>query len=122
MIDCWKTADAYRRNYGEPGIENGGFAALCCAACEEISPLVKEAADASDIRLLNLAAACVLCVLAGREAAEEGSTVSFKAGDVAVGTDSSAFIKRVQEEKKRRFEAALPLLTDSGFCFMQVKI
>ena len=122
MIDSWRTADAYRRNYGEPELENGAFSSLCRAACEEISPLVKEGADMNDIRLLNLAAATVRCVLAEREGAKEGSLVSFRAGDVAVGTDCSAVIKRALDEKKRRCEAALPLLDDSGFCFMQVKI
>ncbi|MBQ6264056.1 MAG: hypothetical protein IJK60_01240 [Clostridia bacterium] len=122
MIDCWKTADAYRRNYGAPAVENGEFAALCRAACDEISPLVREGADPDDIRLLNLAAATARCVLTEREAAHEGSAVSFRAGDVAVSTDFAAVIKRAQEDRKRRFESALPLLKDSGFCFTQVKI
>ena len=122
MIDSWRTADAYRRNYGEPGLENGEFCALCRAACDEISPLVKEGADTGDIRLLNLAAATARCVILGRECEKDGALVSFRAGDVAVNADYSAVMKRALDEKKRRYEAALPLLSDSGFCFLQVKV
>ena len=122
MIDSWAAAEAYRRNYGEPGLEGGEFNSLSRAACEEISPLVKEGADTGDIRLLNLAAATVRCVIVCRECEKDGALVSFRAGDVAVNTDYSAAVKRALDEKKRRYEAAVPLLCDRGFCFMQVKV
>ena len=73
-------------------------------------------------RLLNLAASLVRYALTVRESEGEGSLVTFKAGDVAVGTDANARLKRALDEKNLRYEAALPLLKDSGFCFMQVRI
>ena len=122
MIDTGSAAEAYRRNYGEPEINCAAFTALCAAACAELSPLVREGADFSDIRLLNLAASLVRYALTVRESEGEGSLVTFKAGDVAVGTDANARLKRALDEKNLRYEAALPLLKDSGFCFMQVRI
>ena len=122
LIDFRKAADSYRRNYGEPPLLNGDFYALCAAVCDEISPLVRHNARFDDIRLLNLAAAGVRYTLAVREASSQGGAVSFKAGDVAVTSDFGSVLARAEDEKKRRLESALPLLEDSGFCFMQVKI
>lgn len=121
-MNIWSVTQAYERSYGRCEGEQGELFSLCSAACAELECLIKENADRTDIRLVNLAAAMAHCNAVMKQTDSDENVTAFRAGDVQMSIEAGAAIKNASADRQRKYITALPLLRDSGFAFMQVKI
>ncbi|MEE1010912.1 MAG: hypothetical protein U0L11_02635 [Acutalibacteraceae bacterium] len=121
MIDCLSILSALREYYSVQGTDEE-LAPLCTAAAKEIMPRIKNGAEHSDIRLINLAAAMVNHRLCVRSIHSDEGITSFKAGDVTISISPAALVEQAEKEKAQAMMTALPLLKNDGFFFGQVTV
>lgn len=86
----------------------------------ELEPRIRQDADLTDIRLVNLAAAQAYCKILARSFSSDEGISSFKAGDVTISTGASQASSAARTARDEALAAALPLLRDEEFYFSGV--
>ncbi len=121
MVDSLSILSALKENYSVTAADEELFP-LCISASKEITARLRDNAEKSDIRLINLAAAMVNYRLCVKNMSSEDGVTSFKAGDVTVSISPSALLEQAEKEKTSAFLSALPLFRDDEFFFGQVSV
>ena len=99
---------------------------LCKASLREIEAMLKPDADRNDVRIACAAAALAFYkMILKRSFAESEDITSFKAGDVSITQDTGGSAKQLERAEKlysQALEGIIPLCTDNGFAFENIKI
>ena len=121
MTDARAVFSLFSERYGTQENEDD-VKAFCFTASREIGALLREGADADDIRALGAAAALANYRLKMREFYAGDGVNSFRAGDIAVSADPSSAAEAAKAEYLKALETLTPLLEDGSFLFRQVRI
>lgn len=104
MIECFEDDESIFRPY-------------CESAAAVINSRKRADADASDIRLVTVAAAIAYCRYLTVKSAADGDVGSIKAGDITISGSTVNAVDTAERMMNSAIEDAVPLLRDTQFSF-----
>ncbi len=120
MIDVVKVAKAVRKIMKLTEEETFDVMPTVSVACAQLSDRLEKPEKASDPRVVNAAVYLSYYRLLLRNAAQDDTPTSFKAGDVTVSQSPALALSQAAALRDEAIIAAAPLLRDMDFVFRQV--
>ena len=127
-MTVWEVKDALSHLTRWDESQEEEILSLCRLSLKEIDSMLKSNADHSDARIACAAAANAYYKLSLKRSFSSGSkeeVTNFKAGDVSITqsfADNSGLIEQAQKLYSDSLHNLIPLCTDNGFAFENVKI
>lgn len=120
MIDVVRVAKAVRKTMRLSQDETFDVIPTVSVACAQLSDRLENPKNASDQRVIDAAVYLSCYRLLLRNAAQDDTPTSFKAGDVTVSQSPALALEKAAALRDEAIIAAAPLLKDMDFVFRQV--
>lgn len=120
MIDVVKVAKAVRKIMKLSEDDTFDIMPTVSVACAQLTDRLKKAESSNDPRVINAAVYLSYYRLLLRNAAQDDTPASFKAGDVTISQSPALALKKASVLRDESIIAAAPLLEDMDFVFRQV--
>ena len=108
------------------GYEEDEILALCKASLHEIEAMLKADADRNDVRIASAAASLAFYkMMLKNSLSSSGEITGFKAGDVSITQNAGSTDKQLERAERlyaKALESIVPLCTDNGFAFENIRI
>lgn len=120
MIDVVKVAKAVRKIMKLSQDDTFDIMPTVSVACAQLTDRLKKAESSNDPRVINAAVYLSYYRLLLRNAVQDDTPASFKAGDVTISQSPALALEKASVLRDESIIAAAPLLEDMDFVFRQV--